>query len=177
MRSQHLFTGDEWLWADSAYALDSWCVTPFKKPLSTIPDNAKFNYHLSRVRCFYRLRKYIMLTVVINKVRVKSEHAMGYFKGRFCSMRGLRQQIDDARDHERAVAWIKACIVIHTLIFFIEHGHKDWEYIAELVEEGTDTVPDGVGHSDLESEVVRETKGQRKREVLKNELFEYLYDE
>ncbi|KJA13569.1 hypothetical protein HYPSUDRAFT_119452, partial [Hypholoma sublateritium FD-334 SS-4] len=101
MRSQHLFTGDEWLWADSAYALDSWCVTPFKKPLSTIPDNAKFNYHLSRVR-------------------VKSEHAMGYFKGRFCSMRGLRQQIDDARDHERAVAWIKACIVIHTLIFFIE---------------------------------------------------------
>jgi hypothetical protein len=99
---------------------------------------------------------------------------MGYFKGRFCSLRGLRQQIDDARDHERAVAWIKACIVIHTLIFFIEHGHEDWDYVAELVEEGTDPVVDVVGQTDLESEVVRETRGQRKREELKADLFMYL---
>lgn len=41
------------------------------------------------------------------------------------------------------MAWIKTCIIIHTLIFFIEHGHKDWEYIAELVVKGTDIGSDG----------------------------------
>ncbi|KAJ7616875.1 hypothetical protein B0H17DRAFT_876951, partial [Mycena rosella] len=50
------------------------------------------------------------------QVRVKSEHAMGYIKGRFCSLRGLRQQIDDSVDHERALAWVKTCVVIHTLV-------------------------------------------------------------
>ena len=65
-----------------------------------LQDNTTFNYHLSHVR-------------------VKSEHAMGYIKGHFCSLQGLRQQIDDAVDHEHAVACIKACIVIHTLIFLI----------------------------------------------------------
>ncbi|KAF8816375.1 hypothetical protein BYT27DRAFT_7077648 [Phlegmacium glaucopus] len=47
--SRDLFEPGEWIWADSAYALDSWCVTPYKKPLSTWPENKKFNYHLSRV--------------------------------------------------------------------------------------------------------------------------------
>ncbi|KAJ7748991.1 hypothetical protein B0H16DRAFT_1223401, partial [Mycena metata] len=50
------------------------------------------------------------------QVRVKSEHAMGYIKGRFASLRGLRQQIDDSNDHECALAWVKVCIIIHTLV-------------------------------------------------------------
>ena len=49
MSSRDLFEPGEWIWADSAYALDSWCVTPYKKPLSNRPENKKFNYHLSRV--------------------------------------------------------------------------------------------------------------------------------
>ena len=47
--AKKLFTSDEWLWADSAYALDSWCITPYKKPLSNLAENKTFNYHLSRV--------------------------------------------------------------------------------------------------------------------------------
>ncbi|KAF8151555.1 hypothetical protein B0H34DRAFT_616153, partial [Crassisporium funariophilum] len=90
-----LFEDGQWIWADSAYALNSWCVTPDKKPLSNLLENKKFHYHLSR-------------------------HAMGYIKGRVCSLRGLRQQIDDVVDHVRAVAWIKACIVLHTLVFIIK---------------------------------------------------------
>jgi hypothetical protein len=39
----------EWIWADSAYGLDWWCVTPYKKPASLQPNNKTFNYHLSRV--------------------------------------------------------------------------------------------------------------------------------
>jgi hypothetical protein len=58
---------------------------------------------------------------------------MGYLKGRFSSLRGLRQQIDDATDHKRALAWVKTCIIIHTLISFVKEGVEDGEFIAELV--------------------------------------------
>ncbi len=46
---RQLFKNGEWIWAYSAYASDTWCVTPYKKPLSNLPDNSRFNYHLSRV--------------------------------------------------------------------------------------------------------------------------------
>lgn len=101
---------------------------------------------------------------------------MGYFKGRFCSMRGLRQQIDNALDHERALAWIKACIVIHTLVLLIEKGQEDPEYMAELLEEGQEPVV-VAQNLDIEAEAVRETCGQQMRSSLKAKLFTNLYGE
>lgn len=99
---------------------------------------------------------------------------MGYIKGRFCSLRGLRQQIDTAQDHQRAIAWIKACIVLHTLVFFIEHGNEDPEFVEHLVERGNRHAgPDDSGNIDeIEAEAARETKGQRKREELKEYILE-----
>ncbi|KDQ49003.1 hypothetical protein JAAARDRAFT_102470, partial [Jaapia argillacea MUCL 33604] len=94
---RQLFAPGEWIWADSAYPIEAWCVTPFKKPAANIPENKQFNYWVSRVR-------------------VKSEHAVGYLKGRFSSLKGLRQQIKDETDHLRAVEWVRTCIVIHSLI-------------------------------------------------------------
>jgi hypothetical protein len=43
------FDNNEWIWADSAYMLDSWCVTPYKKPYTNVAKNKVFNYHLSQV--------------------------------------------------------------------------------------------------------------------------------
>jgi hypothetical protein len=60
---------------------------------------------------------------------------MGYIKGQFCSLQGLRQQIDDIHDHRQALVWVKTCIVLHALISIIEEGDEDMEYIAELVQE------------------------------------------
>ena len=145
------------MWADSAYALDSWCITPYKRPLAALPENKTFNYHLSRVR-------------------VKSEHAMGYLKGRFSSLRGLRQQIGDATDHKRALVWVKTCIIIHTLVSFIEEGDEDSDFMEELVREGTD-VPGDVDIRQADggaSDTQRETQGQLKRTLLKTALFESL---
>lgn len=99
---------------------------------------------------------------------------MGYIKGRFCSLRGLRQQIDDAVDHTRAIAWIKACIVIHTLVFLIENGQEDPEYLQELVELGREEEPYMFNISDIEAEAVRETRGQQMRTYLKQKLFTFL---
>jgi DDE superfamily endonuclease len=47
--SETLFHKGEWLWANLAYGLASWCVTPYKRHLSLIPENCQFNYHLSWV--------------------------------------------------------------------------------------------------------------------------------
>ncbi len=101
---------------------------------------------------------------------------MGYLKGRFSSLRGLHQQIDDATDHKRALAWVKTCIVIHTLVSFVEEGHEDGEFTAELVQEGTDArSSDVIRQADGASDTQRETHGQRKRTELKTMLFEGLY--
>jgi hypothetical protein len=47
-----VFAPGEWLWADSAYAVDSWCIAPFKRPArgELTPDQRTFNYYLSKVR-------------------------------------------------------------------------------------------------------------------------------
>src|SRR5258708_30812745 len=47
--SDDLFYNAEWLCADSAYRLAPCCIVPYKTPLSLLPNNKKFNYHLSRV--------------------------------------------------------------------------------------------------------------------------------
>ena len=71
-------------------------------------------------------------------------------------------------DHAHAVAWIKTCLVLHTLIFEIENGNKDPDYVQELVDEGITL------ENELKAEAVRETRGQRKQTELKEKLFEYL---
>ena len=116
------------------------------------------------------------LLSIFEQIRVKSEHAMGYLKGRFSSLRGLRQQIGDVKDHKRALAWVKTCIVIHTLVSFVEEGNEDNEFIDELVREGTDIPGDLIGQADRDrSDAQRETQGQRKRNELKTTLLESLY--
>jgi len=101
---------------------------------------------------------------------------MGYLKGRFSSLRGLCQQIDDATDHKRSLAWVKTCVIIHTLISFIEEGDEDGEFITELVREGTDAPGGVILEANSEpSDTQRETQGQRKRTELKRMLFESLY--
>lgn len=110
------------------------------------------------------------------QVRVKSEHAMGYLKGRFGSLRGLRQQIGDATDHKRALTWVKTCIIIHTLVSFVEEGEEDSDFMDELVREGTDVPGDVEAGQALadQSDTQRETQGQRRRTELKTLLFESL---
>jgi hypothetical protein len=103
---------------------------------------------------------------------------MGYIKGRFCSLRGLRQPIDNARAHGRALIWVKTCIIIHTLVSIIEEGEEDDDFTAELVQEGLDETDthdvlqdrDGGGSSDVR----QQGEGSAKRTELKCILLEYL---
>ena len=48
---EKVFGPDKWMWADSAYPSELWCVVPFKHPIKQglDPDQRTFNYHLSKV--------------------------------------------------------------------------------------------------------------------------------
>lgn len=101
LNSRNLFTEEEFMWGDSAYALTSHVIAPYKLPKSIIPDNKTFNYYLSRIR-------------------VRSEHAIGFLKGRFGSLNELRQKIRSPITHKLALIWIKTCIVLHMLAYKME---------------------------------------------------------
>ena len=70
----------------------------------------------------------------------------------------------------------ETCIIIHTLISFIEEGDEDNKFMDELVQEGADTPGDVMGQADGDqSDTQQETQGQRKHTELKDLLFESLY--
>lgn len=127
-----LLRNGEWVWADSAYGVASWLVSPFKQPGGgeITPDQSRFNYYLSRLR-------------------VRVEHAIGLLKGRFQSLRELRIQISSTERHRSAVRWIQCCITLHNLIIMIEGDNDDEQYRNELIELGKDNNSESTNPSDL----------------------------
>ncbi|THU88119.1 hypothetical protein K435DRAFT_680433, partial [Dendrothele bispora CBS 962.96] len=96
---------DAWVWADSAYPIQTWVVAPYKKPERYEPKNEEFNEAVSRLR-------------------IRSEHAIGLFKGRFPSLKNLRLCIDSAVSHKIATLWCVACIGIHSFAMQREAEEK-----------------------------------------------------
>jgi hypothetical protein len=64
------FEGNEFAWADSAYALNCYTIPVHKQPASLRPENAAFDH-------------------VVSHLRVCSEHCMGALKGCFQCLCGL----------------------------------------------------------------------------------------
>ena len=84
----------KWYWGDASYPLNKWLIIPYKRPDSERRDNRIFNTTLS-------------------KIRIKSEHAIGYLKGRWQSLKSLQIQINNKKDVTYAMAWVNACIILH----------------------------------------------------------------
>lgn len=76
---------------------------------------------------------------------MRSEHAVGYLKGRMSSLRGLRQQIGDECDHNLALAWVHTCLIIHTLVGRIEGADEDGEWGDQLMLENYKAQEDDIG--------------------------------
>ncbi|KAF9513922.1 hypothetical protein BS47DRAFT_1295668, partial [Hydnum rufescens UP504] len=68
IKSAALFQEGEWLWADSAYGLTSWCVVPYKQPLCSSQAIASSTI------------------TYLKYVHIHSEHAIGHLKGQFQSL-------------------------------------------------------------------------------------------
>ncbi|VDC02626.1 unnamed protein product [Peniophora sp. CBMAI 1063] len=166
-RRDGLLRDGEWIWADSAYPLTKWCQSPYVKPDKLLPDNAAFNYHLS-------------------SIRIRSEHAIGYVKGRWSSLKGLRVAVDDEKGLQFASLWITGCILLHN--FALEHeqqhgqdfnhdhfyrsGRRYSRRMREFEKEWRDTEEDWRADREAEAdEDVALLEGRIKRKKLKEELF------
>lgn len=61
----------EWCWGNAGYPLQKWLMIPYKSPATSLKPNCTFNFHLSQIR-------------------IRLEHIIGYFKGRFQSLKELQ---------------------------------------------------------------------------------------
>ncbi|GAV01078.1 hypothetical protein RvY_11845 [Ramazzottius varieornatus] len=109
-----LFTTGEYLLADSAYTTSAVTVSSYKRPSSLVEDNEQFNFYLASIR-----------------IRVK--HAIGIPKGHFPSLQSLRIKIFDKETHERAVRWIKACVVLHNMLLKDSYFDSSWTKYRERI--------------------------------------------
>jgi hypothetical protein len=102
----------EWCWGDSGYLMQEWLVIPYSHPAKLEDDNGCFNYRLS-------------------SVRIESEHAIGYLKGRFQSLRELRLQLNSEEDVVYSTLWIQACIILHCFCLDHELGNMQEDFYTE----------------------------------------------
>jgi hypothetical protein len=107
-------------------------------------------------------------------VQIKSEHAVGYLKGQFQSLKGLRQQIKDETDHLCEIECIQTCIVIHTLVHDIEHGEEDSDWEEDAIADGLTSNSSSLDDDHCVPGAVQvhlESAGQQKQCKVKESLF------
>ena len=139
--------------------IETWVVAPYKKPKREIHENKEFNNHVSMVR-------------------IQSEHAIGFLKGRFYLLKHLHIRIKDERSHKFATYWIAACIGIHA--FAMQCEDEEWSDDEEseedpFITEGvSSSESDGLGPPVLPCEPASQQRlgaGKARREELKRALF------
>lgn len=120
---------------------------------------------------------------------MRSEHCVGYVKGRWASLRGLRVSIKGERGIQYATLWIITCIHLHAFAMRHERGEdlsrdkffrrgrryqKKQRHIERRWrrdrQENMTNIEDGL---DVDDDVEL-LQGKIKRETLKEELFKYM---
>ena len=95
------FSGEEFTWANSAYAVNHHTIPVHKEPASFQPHNKIFDKAVSHLH-------------------VRSEHCMGALKTHFQCLRGPHIKIRSKQDHAEACHWITIAIILHNFIIDIE---------------------------------------------------------
>lgn len=83
--------------SDQTEQISNWVVGPYKAPERNEPNNEVFNNHISMLQIW-------------------SEHAIGFLKGHFHSLKNLRIHIRNKASHIFATYWIAACIGVHAFV-------------------------------------------------------------
>ena len=113
-------------------------------------------------------------------VRIRSEHAIGFLKGRFHSLKKLRVRIKDKKSHKFATYWVAACIGIHSFAMMCEAEERGGDdeaasadpFITEGLSDSSDSSDDPAAPSGhLMANRCRLLRGKEKREKLKKLLF------
>jgi hypothetical protein len=90
------FTDSQWLAADSAYRLNEFTITPFRRNSSN--ENK------------YAFNKYF------SGYRVRIENCFGMLKEKFSSLKELRIRVKDKKSHQFACKWITSCCILYNII-------------------------------------------------------------
>lgn len=110
-------------------------------------------------------------------VRIHSEHAIGFLKGRFHSLKGLRINIQDEKTHKFVTYWIAACVGVHSFAMECEdeeRGASDDEAVMAdpFIDEGLSSSSDSGGNSVAPIQTGYGVHlGLEQREYLKRRLF------
>lgn len=130
-------------------------MAPYKKPERDLPDNEFYNNHVSMVR-------------------IRSEHAIGFLKGRFASLKHLRVHIKNEKSHKFATYWIASCVGIHAFSMRCEAEESSNHDVMEdpFINEGlsSSSSSDNVVPAHQGSSSVRLQAAKACREKLKRRL-------
>lgn len=112
-------------------------------------------------------------------VRIRSEHAIGYLKGRFHSLKNLRIKIKDKTTHILATYWIAACIGVHAFAMRCEEQERELD--PSIADRDDPFIAEGLSSSDpdinpsapsqVNTHPARLQAGKIHRENLKTQLF------
>ena len=142
----------------------------FHRPEKDTPENTTYNYHVSAIR-------------------VRSEHCVGFLKGRWSSLKDLRLTIDGEQGLKYATYWIMACINLHMFAMNHENGQnmsKDKFYQDGVKYQRKQKKEEKKWRREKRRRAAREEEereqnddinlldGRIKREELKEELFKYM---
>ena len=105
-------------------------MIPYKSPVTFLKPNRTFNFHLSRIR-------------------IRSEHTIGYLKGRFHCLKKLRFQVLNTQDLAYVTLWINTYIILYAFCL-------DQELKTE-----TDWLKDGIDWEKEQIEILKENKKQK----------------
>ncbi|KIK96930.1 hypothetical protein PAXRUDRAFT_137349 [Paxillus rubicundulus Ve08.2h10] len=99
----HVLGDEHWIWADSAYPSEMWCVVPFMKHKSghLTQDQKTLNYHLSSV-C------------------VHVEHTFSALKCCFQSLQELHHPVQQEWDPQYLIFWVNSCLIVHNMDIHFE---------------------------------------------------------
>jgi hypothetical protein len=144
--------------------LQTWLVAPYKKPERDLANNEVFNNH-------------------VLMVRIHSEHAIGFLKGQFQSLKGLCIRIKNRKSHQYTTYWIAACIGLHTFAMQWEaeecaaENSDDKDAVDPFIAQGLSSDSDSDGHTNVGALARGPVSGlhlrqaKARREQLKQSLF------
>lgn len=112
-------------------------------------------------------------------IRIRSEHAIGFLKGRCQSLKSVRVNIVDERTHKFATYWVLACATVHTFAMKCEEEEKssdedpaDDPFVAEGHDRGSSSESDVRGFAPQVQRGARSLEAAKaKRTELKEALF------
>jgi hypothetical protein len=175
-RHEEYLSPGEWIWADSAYPLQEWVIAPYKSYVERIFSIlAAIAYSPSRPEKY--TRQNMLFNERVSAIRVRSEHAIGYLKGRCASLKSLRISIRKKEHIRYMVGWIVAAICVHN--FSLDHENMEdyttdrffWEGCQDELTVDQEEEMGGLVES-VHGRRDNLTQGKARREELKTVLFD-----